>query len=265
MAESGLSVTRTNLRNLVGFSAGIGADFNNFSANHLTQVDLCIDSGLRSFYDPPPIPGEKISHVWSFMTPVESLSLAEGVADYELPDDFGGFIGDLYFSENDQTWGKVHRTNISRILAMRSSTGSTASAPPSHAAEHTLPTDGSTPTRYQLSLFPTPNGNYTLKYQYRSNPYQLSATAAYPLGGQPHAETLRASCVAAWERDIEGKIGVHAATFMSRLTASVNLDRNLNGTKHFGKNTDRRKRFLNYGELRHPSTQLVDYGGIIPD
>lgn len=264
MSESNLSLTRNQLRNAVGFRAGWGVDYTAYSTNHLAIVDLCIDSGLRTFYDPPPIPGEKISHTWSFKTPIESLSLAEGQADYDLPDDFGGFTGDPCFSENDQTWGVLYRTNATRILAMRGSVGSTASAPPCKVATTVLPGDGTTPTRYGLMVWPTPDRSYTLKYQYSSNPFQLSSTQAYPLGGQPHAETLRASCLAAFERDVENKLAGDTATFMSRLTASVNLDRQLHGTKNFGKNTDKRMRRTNLAEYRHPSISLVNYGDIVP-
>lgn len=264
MAESTLSLTRNDLRNNVGFYLGFGADYTAYSTANLATVDRVIDAGLRGFYEPPPLPGEKVSHVWSFMTPIGSLSLAEDQPDYDLPDDFAGLTEGVYVSADDLTWTPVTVTSPSRILALRQNNGSDVSGSPQYVAVTVLPTTGVTPTRYSLMTWPAPDGSYTLKFPYRSNPYQLSSTIAYPLGGQPHAETLRESCLAAAERDVNDELGVHNSQFAVRLRASVNLDRQLNGTKHYGYNGDRRSRRFKISQLRHPSTQLVDYNGTIP-
>lgn len=266
MAESTLSVNREQLRESVGFFLNFGTDYTAYSPERLAIVDACIDSGMRTFYDPPPLPGEKTSHVWSFKTPIGSISTADGQADYDLPDDFAGLVDGVFLSADDESWSQIRVTNPSRILSMRQGNSGSTSGPPQQVAVTIIATEGVTPTRYSLMVWPTPDQSYVLKFPYSSNPFQLSATQVYPLGGQPHAETLREACLAAAERDVNDELGVHTATFQSRLAASVNLDRNLHGTKHYGYNGDRgarRNRFMNV-HFRHPSTQLVTYNGITP-
>ena len=239
MAESGLSLNREDLREAIGFYLGYGADYSAYSTDQLAVADKCVDAGLRMFYSPPPIQGERGVHTWSFLTPVNPLSLVEDVVDYDLWDDFGGLVGKLYLSADDDAWSEIENTNIARILALRSRDGGSANGRPRAVAVNVIPSTGESPTRYSLAIWPKPSQSYTLQVQYNSNPYHLSSTAVYPLGGQPHAETLREACLAAAEINVNDERGLHYTMFMERLVASVHYDRKAMGPKSLGYNGDK--------------------------
>lgn len=238
MAESGLSLTRNDLRNAIGFYAGFGLDYAAYSADQLAVVDRIIDIGSRKFYHPTPIPGERTSHGWSFMQPIGRMSLVEDVVDYDLPDDYAGLVGRLHLSTDDVIWSEIEVTNVARILSKRQGGLSTFTGRPELVAVQVVPSNGETPTRYTLMVFPTPDQTYTITFPYTSNPYQLTATQTYPMGGQPHAETLRMACLAAAESELNDERGVKYAEFMERLVASVHFDRQANGPKSLGYNGD---------------------------
>src|SRR6185369_14019308 len=113
----------------------------------------------------------------------------------------------------------------------------TTTGSPKLAAVQTLPMDGTTAQRWSLAIWPNPNGPYHLRGTYRSNPYQLTATAIYPMGGQPHSETIREACLGIAERDVNDvPNGPHQTAFRERMVASVNLDRRMTTPKSFGFN-----------------------------
>jgi hypothetical protein len=260
MAESGLSLNRTQLREAVGTFLDLGFEVADYSTDHLLLIDRAIDDGLRSFYEPEPLPGERTPHIWSFTKPIGELMTVGGQSDYDLPDDFGGMEDRFYLVGDDMSSVPLLMTNMARMLARREVDDS-SSGPPQMTALNSIPSTGETPTRWSVSIWPVPSGEYTLKFPYRSNPYALSATAPYPLGGQPHAETLKESCLAAAERNVNDELGIHNDTFRRRLAASVALDRRLFGTKNYGYNGDRKR----YRPLRHPDTNhVVTINGITP-
>lgn len=264
MAESGLSLSRNDLRSQVGCMAGFGLTYSDYSSDQLTAVDRAIDIGLRKFYLPVPVQGEKTSHTWSFLKPVRRLSLVEGVTEYDLSDDFAGLVGGVFLSPDDLNWSNIEVTNPARILAARQRGTSTVSAAPSMVAISVIESTGETPTRYTMMVDPSPDQGYSLQFEMHVNPFQLSATAAYPLGGQPHAETLRESCLAAWEQNFNDERGLHSQEFMERLVASVNYDRKAMGPKSFGYNGDGRK-MLPMRNEHGWSTVYTTYNGTLYD
>lgn len=238
--ESTLSLTRDDLRKAVGIYAGFGPTWSSYSADDQAQVDLTIDAGLRSFYDPLPLPGEKESHVWSFRTPVLSLPLVADQLDYDLPDDFAGLVDHrAYLSPDDQSWTEINVTNPIRMLNLRQRDTAAYSGAPTLVAVQVKNTNGQTPTRWQLMVWPAPDSDYSVRMRYSSSPYQLSAGQPYPLGGQPHAETIREAVLAAAEREFDGELGIHNQQFAMRLLSSVSIDRRASGPAYLGYNADR--------------------------
>jgi hypothetical protein len=65
-----LGVTYDELHDEVGRALGYGRDATG-EAN--IDVAACVKRGLRQFYTPEPLPGERVSHRWSFMRTVEGL------------------------------------------------------------------------------------------------------------------------------------------------------------------------------------------------
>lgn len=264
MAESTLSLTRTDLLRAVGTYLGWGDPANvTWTSLQTQKASDAIDSGVRKFYNPPVLPGEHTNHNWSFLEPLLSLSLVANTNDYPLPDDFGGFIDtQLSFNAGDNAWHPLKITSDVRILQLRERDSSSLAVTTQPEFAAVRPTAQGTPPgetgqRFTLMVWPNVTASYTLNGPYRSNPYQLTGTSLYPLGGQPHAETLQEACLAAAERNINDEIGNHAAEFMVLLKASVDYDRRFAGPKHFGYNADRSRNQVN--DRRY--LQLVTYDG----
>jgi hypothetical protein len=242
VSESTLSVTRADLTREVSRYLGFTTTFASLSSNEQSLVNDIVKSGERQFYGPPPIPGEKLSHVWSFSTPTLSVSILANVTDYDLPDDFGGFTDNmLHFTGSDNAWLPVKLTGVGKILQLRQQEDATTTigGQPELAATQLLPSDHDGGQRHQLMVWPTPGSSYTLKGVYYSSPNAVADATPYPLGGQPHADTIRQSCLAAAEQNANDTRGIEWQKFIERLVWSVSFDRRMNTPKFFGKNLDR--------------------------
>jgi len=237
VAESTLSITRTDLRKAVGWFAGYGSDPTGWSDDpqKALTVEEIIKTGERSFYAPA------ADHQWSFLRPMlTTIVTAAGVGDYDLPDLFAGFVDQLYFSSLDNGLiCHLRETGIGDILDRRQQAANNTNGQPQLFAWHPLPQTGETPQRYSLSFWPTPDGVYHPRGQYVVNPYHVTADNPYPMGGQPHAETLREAVLAAAERELNDEVGMHNAEFEKRLQASITHDRRVSTPKFFGYNGDR--------------------------
>ncbi len=80
MSESTLSIGYDDLRKEVGAYLGFGRTTANWSSDQAATILACVNSGLRQFYVPPPLPGEAVAHVWSFLRPVTTLVAWSAVA-----------------------------------------------------------------------------------------------------------------------------------------------------------------------------------------
>jgi len=88
VAESTLAITLADLRNEVarfqGYmqwdSAGSSTNYDALTAAQQAEVTAIIASGLRQFYAPPPLPGERTAHVWSFLRRVRAIAIPAPVA-----------------------------------------------------------------------------------------------------------------------------------------------------------------------------------------
>lgn len=223
MAESTLSLTLLDYKRAVADYLGFGRDETVWSANELAQVVEYVKSGLRQFYNPPLLPGRATPHEWAFLRPTTTLAVSEDDADYDLPDAFGGFIGGMVFSGDDNVAGEVIVTTLGEVLRRRS-LPSDATGPPSVAATRPKTGVGATGQRWELLLWPTPNGDYTLTYRYQIIPDHIPADAQYPWGGEQHAETILASCLAVAERMDERAEQTKRVYFLERLAASIAVD-----------------------------------------
>ena len=94
-----LKLTRADLQDEVGRALGYGRG--TLSGDLLEDVTVCIERGLRQFYTPEPLPGERMSHRWSFLRTVEGL--------------------DTYASTTSHT-GTVSGTGISSLSSNMSTT-----------------------------------------------------------------------------------------------------------------------------------------------
>ena len=231
--ESTLSLTLDDLSATVGTFLGYGRGLAKGDTEWTTEqqagITECLASGLRQFYFPPPLPGERSPYDWSFLKPVASLTLDEGEQEQKLPDDFGGFEGRITVvgAETSQNpWAinligegalreayAVSPTRTGRILA---------------AALVPLRASGvGKGQRFKLTVFPIADQSYTLQFRYYLNPDALTASAPYPYGGTMHAETIREAVLMAAENFLDDGSQVHQMKFTERLAASIGMDRRM--------------------------------------
>lgn len=265
MPEPTLTLTYTSLRQEVGFFLGYGRDSTAWDATQTATVNFVVTSGLRQFYNPPPLPGEKASYDWSFMRPVGQLSLPTGASSVPLWDDFGGTEGDVTVQAtgSPQTvspW--VLRPCNEGYVRELYATSPLQTGRPMHAAVRWE--KGTTADRSQratLVVWPQADRDYTLQVAYYVNPDALSASFPYHMGGMPHSETVLASCKAAAERDLDDQIdGPQQRNYLVRLAASVNADRR-NKPQALGYNGDRSD-WKHAGRGRDLTRHDWNYGGV---
>ena len=265
--ESTLSMNQTTLRKEVGWFWLGERTAGNWSADEITQLDDIIASGLRSFYHPTPTQNTPKGHKWSFMEPTTTLVLTAGTADYTLSPNFGGLIGTMTYSADDNRWFPIEITGEHRVRTLRQRDYSSISSDPKIAAVRPISSSGSNGQRFQLMLYPSPDKAYTLSYRYHALPQNLTAANPYPLGGQAHAETILESCLAVAEARMDDNAGIHAAAYQQRLAASIAYDTLMNTPEHMGYNGDssdgsnwseQSNRFLNGGIVTYNGSSFSD-------
>jgi len=236
--ESTLSLNLTSLRKELGWFWLGERTAANWTADEITQLDDMIASGLRNFYHTPPTQNTPKGYKWSFMEPTTTLSLVANTADYTLSANFGGLIGEMTYSADDNRWFPIETTGEHRIRTLRQRDYSSISSDPKLAAVRPISSSGSNGQRFQLMLYPKPDTAYTLSYRYHALPNQLTAANPYPMGGAAHAETILESCLAIAESRMDNNAGIHAAAFQQRLAASIAFDTQMHTPEHMGYNGD---------------------------
>lgn len=260
MSESTASVTRPALLREIGRLLGWNRDPANWSANQTTDGNDILLKGLRQFYSPPILPGEASSHSWSFLRPVADLVVVAGVWRYELPEDFGGFDGNVTYQGSESSAVTIEVTSDIRIRRERQWESNDVGTVgfPNKCAVLPIPSDGSAGQRWEVWFYPTPDREYELQYRYYSLPENITSDKPYPLGGQPHAETIIESCLAAAEMKMDDVKGLHWEEFMSRLAVSVSFDRKRFGPSTLGYNADSQGIRLH----KHDQARYVTYNGV---
>lgn len=212
-------------------------------ANQDTQlghVMACVQAGLREFYFPKQVDGGVVSHKWSFLVPEKTMALVANVGVYDLPDDFGGLEGEIFYDpSNNQPYVVIQRVGVGVLRGMLQQYPGLTS-PPQKVAVYPKLTDGSTGQRWQLSLFPVPDQVYNLWLRYNVLPQALTSSNPYPYGGAAHGDTILESCLAIAESRFQDEPqGPHREAFMERLQASISVDVRDNKPEFLGKNLDR--------------------------
>jgi hypothetical protein len=132
---STLGVDFSQLQRYVGRHLGVGRDPGDWQPNEREDVADIIRSGLRRFYWPPPLPAPEgkpasPSYSWSFLRPVATLGLANGVSTYNLPDNFGELLdGGFTFTTNQQSISLIGEESIRQMQSQAARSG-----PPKYAA-----------------------------------------------------------------------------------------------------------------------------------
>ena len=254
MAESSLAVDVKQLRIKVAHLLGFGRDYDALSDSQKDWVKDCIHSGLRRFYWPEP-DASGVSHSWSFMKPIKTLTMVAGQWQYDMPGEFASIEGAITSTSTSTNYPVIRLTGQQSIREMRQ-TQTGATGHPTAAALEWLEHEGVTGQRAQLSFFPTPDAAYEVEYQMVVLAEALTDVRRFPYGGAVHAETIVESCLAVAESRFNGTIGVHAAEFQKRLAVSISQDSQLcraeiigtngNGTRIADLNRDRMRLTVTY-------------------
>jgi len=134
-----------------------------------------------------------------------------GQSIYALPDDFGGMLGPMtYLPGKSGNYPPITIVDEYQIRALKQRSDS-YSFRPSFAGIRASTFDATSGSRWELEFGPSvPDAVYQLFFKYTAIPNQLTPTNKYPLGGQQHAETIRAMVLAAIEAKKDEGIGINA-------------------------------------------------------
>ncbi len=235
--EPTLSLKKSDLQTAVGVFLGYGRGA--YTGDQLSNVIDVSNSGYRQFLYPAVGGDAKLTYDWSFLKPTGSFVLASDSGVIPLPDDFGGFDGQItVVTSNVNSWPwRIDWRNEGTIREMFMTTP-TFSGPPMYAACAVLKGTGATQgQRYQLLIYPQADQNYTLQAPYFVNPDALSDAFPYCLGGPQHTETTFAGVIAAAELFLDDNRGPRWEYFQERLQASIAADRK-NKPQSLGYNRD---------------------------
>jgi hypothetical protein len=150
--------------------------------------------------------------------------------EYELPDDFGGVNGRLFYRPDSSTLTtyEIKKTSDAS-LEEQLRQNAQANRPFLYAVrEIEFDGSGSEGQRFEIVLWPIPDAAYVIEIPYVHLPYALSSTYTFPLGGQIHSETILEACLAAVElKLLDNPRGPHRERFEELLKASIQRDRTL--------------------------------------
>lgn len=160
--------------------------------------------------------------------------------DYVLPDLFGGFRGDLFIDQSSTALGfTLRRADKEELLSYQKSGIADFASQPTRFAVFTKDQTGAAGQRWLMTLWPTADAAYTISGFYTINPYQLTASLPYPMGGLPLSECLREAVLGAVEIEFMGAAGIHTQMFQRRLQAAISYDRQMSNPGIIGQNLDR--------------------------
>jgi hypothetical protein len=249
----GLGVDREYLRRLIGRQMQFGPNPGAWSHRQASEVDEALRSGLRQFYQPVVLPGERYAHSWSFLRPLGRMATQANVYEYDLPEDFAMLDGPLTCAGDDNNVPTSVRLVSEHQVRAARVTGSTSR--PEIAALRVKTDFDSSRTRWSLIVAPIPDDTYTLEYRYKTTPGLLSSSIAVPAGGPEHSQTIIASCLMAADELRGVKDSPWFKKYIEHLKTSVSNDRVANAPDTLSV-PDRE-----YG-YREYMTHVVTYNGV---
>lgn len=222
-STGGLEVNKAQLKRIVGQAMTFGANPAAWTHGQTVEVSEVIRGGLRKFYQPMTLPGERSPHNWSFLQPLFTMALSDGGSVYDLPDDFALIKGSVtYEAGSSVLYPSIEQASEEtvRYRLQREE----ASSRPSIYAVRPKKSDETVGTRYEILFWPVPEQDYNVTFRYAINPDQLKDDEALPLGGQPHAQTIIEACLAEAESK-SGSGNSRQKKFEVCLVSSVGHDR----------------------------------------
>lgn len=186
--------------------------------------------------------------------------------DYVLPDLFGGFRGDLFLDQSSTSQGYVlQRTSKEELLALHKSGVADFASQPCRFSVFPQDQTGASGQRWLMSVWPTADSAYTVSGYYTINPYRLTSSLPFPMGGLPLSECLREAVLGAAEIEFKGEAGIHTQMFQRKLQAAISYDRQMSNPGILGQNLDysaARRNWLRQGPMvQHIGLGPTRYSG----
>jgi hypothetical protein len=235
MAESTLTLCYVELKSAVSYFLFGNTDPGQLSSQEQDICDECVQSGYRAFLYPPAIEGVEAGYEWTFMRPVSSIDTVADTADQDMPENFDRLVGNGFtFAANAQVAPVVADVGEGRIRNLR--LAGTETGRPRVAGLRRKNNEGAEAQRWEVMWYPTPDAVYTLEFRFAVLVEALTETdeKVYPLGGLKHADTLRASCLAAADARVNDMYdGPKYQDFIRRLIGSIKRDKG-ESAKFFG-------------------------------
>jgi hypothetical protein len=217
-----------------GAVLGYGRNIDSWTREKRGTANACVQQGIRSFYAPVPLEGEKYAHEWSFLRPRRQLTTVESTYVYVLPPDFAALDGPITFTPDQSVlYDPIQVVSEYELRRRQQETDTTGR--PTIAALVT----SAIPGRYELHFWLTPDDAYVLDYVCQINPVDLSESNPLPHGGLVHVQTILEACLKAAEEEKQVASGPHAREYVRRLAASISADRKLMCPRSIGRNRDR--------------------------
>lgn len=272
--ESELTLSVDDLKGEIGtfLGYGRGEPFGEGAWDEVQTNDIVsiLKSCIEFVKTPPPlVPGGPV-HNWSFMRPFGDLTFVQGNHVAQCPDDFGGIEGGI-FLQGDTANKYIPLSLVNpgvvdnHLSAYQSTTG-----PPQLIAERvTKETTPISSNRSELVVWPIPDRDYTVRFQYYFHPNMLNGLSRYPPGASAHSGLYKAAALAAAELFKDNERGPMWVHFMDRLAASIGVDRkrkphrlryNGDWTECDGDARDGRDYQRRYGQGHPLLVQGVEYG-----
>jgi hypothetical protein len=234
-ADSNLAVVYEDLVAEVAYFLGFGRKASTeLDAQQLALVDVKVQAGYHQFLFPPKLPQDPTVHIWSFLNPNATLSVVAADYDYDLPNDFGGVIGEFNYAAG-MARPPIPIVGEGQVMAARARAN--LSSYPKVAAIRPKPPTGTAEQHYEVLFYPTPDASYVLSYRYNVLTNRLTTSAPRAVGGMRHRQTLIESCLAQAEGGNDEE-GVHFRAFLRALESSIAYDRSMMAPQTLGYNGD---------------------------
>lgn len=265
--ESSLADTYRDIIGSVGFDLGWGRGADNgdeaWSAQKEKTLKEVVKGGLQQFYNPPP-DQTGVSHQWSFLKPLASLTLDEGTKTVMLPPDFKGMESEIIVVSDQGGWPSVKVGG--RVRALLAAYPEASGRPQEAEIEPLKDTSKERGQRFQLAVYPEADQDYTLQFKYSIQGRMLSGELPYAYGGAEHSSTIVASCLAWAELHLDDiPQGPKYGFWRERLAASISMDRQ-KLPQTLGLNLDRsdRQELGKTGRRHYPTGfSPISYAGVV--
>jgi hypothetical protein len=201
-----------------------GPNPHSWTHGQAAEINENLRQGLRGFYNPKVLPGEKYSHQWTFLRQVHRMTLVAGQWKYKLPASFAMFDGSLHYPPGSSTLYPSLTIMAPESIRSELQRSAEATGRPVIAAFEASATDKTRGTIWELLVFPVPDQDYPVDVKWKVNAQSLGEDVDLPLGGQPHAQTLIASCLSATESYLKSG-ATRRREFEDHLLTSVSHDR----------------------------------------